>query len=160
MADVQDNENIRLLTNTEIVNTAGHRLHFEITARRKPRYIKDSIDMDICMGCEKCVQVCPVSVPNEWEQGIKSRKAIYIPAALAIPYKYAIDKNSCLHFNDGSCNKCAEVCPQQANRSERKTGFRLWKNPKCCYRMNKPEENIVRVFVVCMPPNLLLCSNR
>ena len=114
MADVQDNENIRLLTNTEIVNTAGHRLHFEITARRKPRYIKDSIDMDICMGCEKCVQVCPVSVPNEWEQGIKSRKAIYIPAALAIPYKYAIDKNSCLHFNDGSCNKCAEVCPQQA----------------------------------------------
>ena len=102
MADVQDNKNIRLLTNTEIVNSAGHRLHFEITAQRNPRYIKESINMDICMGCEKCVQACPVSVPNEWEQGIKNRKAIYIPEPLAIPYKYAIDEKSCLHFQGGS----------------------------------------------------------
>lgn len=114
MAEVQDHPNIRLLTNTTVENTSGHRLHFEIYARRRPRYIKDTIDMDQCLGCEKCVAACPVSVPNRWEQGILDRKAIYIPAALAIPYKYLIDDEACLHFKGGECQKCAEICPQQA----------------------------------------------
>ncbi|MCD6206106.1 MAG: hydrogenase iron-sulfur subunit, partial [Candidatus Marinimicrobia bacterium] len=114
MAEVQDHPNIRLLTNTEIVNTTGHRLRFEITAQKKPRFIKDTIDMDQCLGCEKCVEACPVSVPNQWEQGITDRKAIYIPAALAIPYKYLIDEDACLHLQGQSCRKCADVCPQNA----------------------------------------------
>ena len=114
MAEVQDNPKIRLLTNTMVESTSGHRLHFEITAKRMPRYIKDSIDMDQCLGCEKCVEVCPVSVPDKWEQGILNRKAIYIPAALAIPYKYIIDEEACLRLKGGTCSKCAEVCPQKA----------------------------------------------
>ena len=114
MAEVQDHPNIRLLTNTTIENTAGHRLRFEITAKKNPRYIKDSIDMDQCLGCEKCVESCPVSVPNQWEQGITDRKAIYIPAALAIPYKYLIDESACLHLQGQDCQKCADVCPQNA----------------------------------------------
>ncbi|MCK4641504.1 MAG: CoB--CoM heterodisulfide reductase iron-sulfur subunit A family protein, partial [Candidatus Marinimicrobia bacterium] len=114
MAEVQDNPKIRLLTNTLVESTSGHRLHFEIIAKRMPRYIKDSIDMDQCLGCEKCVEVCPVSVPDKWEQGILNRKAIYIPAALAIPYKYIIDEEACLRLKGGTCNKCAEVCPQKA----------------------------------------------
>jgi len=114
MAEVQDNSDIRLLTNTIVESTSGHRLHFEITAKRMPRYIKDSVDMDQCLGCEKCVEVCPVSVPDKWEQGILNRKAIYIPAALAIPYKYIIDEEACLRLKGGTCNKCAEVCPQKA----------------------------------------------
>jgi heterodisulfide reductase subunit A2 len=113
MAAAQDDPNITLLTNTEIVSTVGHRLHFEITVEKKPRYINPEIDMDQCLICEKCVQECPVSAPNKWEQGIMDRKAIYIPAALAIPFRYLIDESVCLHFVDGSCNICETVCPQQ-----------------------------------------------
>ena len=113
MAAAQDHPNINLMTNAEIVNTVGHRLHFEITVEKKPRYIKPEIDMDQCLICEQCVQQCPVSAPNMWEQGIMQRKAIYIPAALAIPFRYLIDDKVCLHFKDGSCNKCEEICPQK-----------------------------------------------
>lgn len=113
MAAAQDHPNIRLFTNSQIKNTVGHRLHFEITIEQKPRYIKPEIDMDQCLICEKCVGVCPVSAPNKWEQGIMERKAIYIPAALAIPFNYLIDDETCLHFKDGSCNACETICPQQ-----------------------------------------------
>jgi heterodisulfide reductase subunit A2 len=112
MAAVQDHANIKLYTNSEIDNIAGHRLHFEAKIRKKPRYILDSIDTDQCLICNKCTQECPVERPNHWEQGITNRKAIYIPAPHAIPYNYLIDTESCLHFVDGSCSKCQEICPQ------------------------------------------------
>jgi len=113
MADVAAHPNIRLLTNTVVTKTSGHRLHFEIEAETKPAYIKPNVDMDECLACEKCQEVCPVSVPNEWEMSISNRKAIYIPAPLAIPYKYLIDDQNCLNFRDNSCNKCEEICPQK-----------------------------------------------
>ncbi len=113
MAAVQNHPNITLYVNSQIVNTVGHRLHFEVTIEKRPTFIKPEIDMDQCLICEECVKVCPVSVPNKWEQGIMDRKAIYIPAALAIPFKYLVDEENCLHFKDSSCNKCAEVCPQK-----------------------------------------------
>jgi heterodisulfide reductase subunit A len=114
MADVEANPKIKLYTNTTITKTSGHRLHFDIEAEINPRFVIPKIDMDQCLSCKKCEEICPVSVPNEWEQGIMDRKAIYTPAALAIPFKYLIDKENCLHFKDNSCNKCAEICPQNA----------------------------------------------
>ncbi len=113
MAAVQDHPNITLYTNSEIESIAGHRLHFEAKIKKNPRFILDTIDMDQCLICTKCIQECPIEQPNYWEQGIINRKAIYIPAPHAIPYKYIIDKETCLHFKDGSCSICADVCPQK-----------------------------------------------
>jgi len=121
MADVANRKNIKLLTNTKITKTSGHRLHFDIEAEKTPRFIKPDINMDECLACKKCEDVCPVSVPNEWEKGIMDRKAIFIPAALAIPFIYQIDEKNCLQFKDGSCNKCAEICPQNAIDFTQKT---------------------------------------
>ncbi len=114
MAAVAAHPNIRLLVNTMVTNTSGHRLHFEIEAETKPTYIKPDIDMDECLGCFQCQMECPVDFPDDWELGIVDRKAIYVPSSLAIPYKYIIDPNSCLHFKDGSCSVCADICPQKA----------------------------------------------
>jgi len=114
MAEAQAHKNINLITNAEIENIQGHRLHFEAKIRNKARYIIENLDMDQCLICTKCVQECPVTTNNYWEQGVIDRKAIYFPAVLAIPFKYIIDPDTCLHFKDGSCNICEEVCPQNA----------------------------------------------
>lgn len=120
MAEVAGHPNVDLYTNAEIASLSGHRLHFEAVIEQKPRYISDSLDMDECLICGKCQEVCPVDVPNDWEQGIMNRKAIYVPADLAIPFRYLVDPVNCLHFRDGSCSACAEVCPQKAVDFEQK----------------------------------------
>ncbi len=115
MAAVEEDENITLHVDSEVTNISGHRLHFEATIEKKPRYIKPTIDMDMCLGCEECVEICPVSGYSKWEQGVIPRKAIYIPAPHAIPYKYVIEPDDCLEIKEkGSCGKCLYACPQDA----------------------------------------------
>ncbi len=114
MAAAQAHPNITLITDAEIEHILGHRLHFEAIIKVNPRYVKPEIDMDECIGCALCEEACPVETPNYWEQGIVNRKAIYIPAPHAIPYKYLIDPETCLNLNGGSCNACVDVCPQKA----------------------------------------------
>lgn len=113
MAEVEAHPNINLIVDGEVESIKGHRLHFEAKIKRKPRYISPDINMDECIGCAQCEEACPVEAPNYWEQGVIQRKAIYIPAPHAIPYKYLIDKEICLHYENG-CTACLEICPQKA----------------------------------------------
>ncbi len=113
MAEVEGHPKINLIVDGEIESIKGHRLHFEAKIKHKPRYISPEINMDECIGCAQCEEACPVSAPNHWEQGVVQRKAIYIPAPHAIPYKYIIDKEICLHDSEG-CTACFDVCPQKA----------------------------------------------
>ena len=113
MAEVQGHPNIDLIVDGEIESIKGHRLHFEAVIKHKPRYISPEINMDECIGCALCEEACPMEAPNYWEQGVTKRKAIYIPAPHAIPYKYIIDKEICLHDENG-CTACLDVCPQKA----------------------------------------------
>jgi len=75
-----------------------------------------------CTGCWKCIEkcedeaitrinVCPIVVPNEFDQGLGKRKAIYIPFAQAVPLKYTLDPDHCLKLtNHFDCKGCANVC--------------------------------------------------
>ena len=59
--------------------------------------------MDKCTACGDCVEVCPVPVPNEYDQGLTDRKAIYKRYAQAIPGAYAITKRG--------TSPCKAECP-------------------------------------------------
>ncbi len=48
--------------------------------------------MDTCTACNDCVDVCPVTVPSEFENGMGDRKAIFRPFAQAVPNAFAIEK--------------------------------------------------------------------
>jgi heterodisulfide reductase subunit A len=81
-----------------------------VTIRKKPRYV----DPELCNACDECAAVCPVVVPDEFQMGLSSRKAIHIPFPQAVPCSYILNMDDCLGINPIACGKCAEVCDKEA----------------------------------------------
>jgi heterodisulfide reductase subunit A len=107
-AYIQQNQhpNIDILTNTNVVDVEGQAGDFTVSLRQEPRYI----DPLRCINCGFCAEVCPVELPDMYQQGMVTRKAAYKVAARAAPDVYVIDKGP---YCDG-CDKCVEVCPSHA----------------------------------------------
>ncbi|MGC9523306.1 MAG: hydrogenase iron-sulfur subunit [Anaerolineae bacterium] len=101
MVDVGKNPYIHLLTYSEVREVNGYIGNFEVKVERKPRYVL----LDRCTGCGLCEEVCPIDVPNEFEEGLGPRKAIYVPMAQAVPSVYTIDRDACIE-----CYKCVDAC--------------------------------------------------
>ena len=80
--------NIELLTNTELLKIDGEPGRFKARIRQEPRFI----DLSKCTSCGECTKVCPVELPNEYDEGLSIRKAAYKKYAQAIPGAFAIDK--------------------------------------------------------------------
>ncbi len=106
MSEVGRHPNVELLTNAEVEKVSGYVGNFVVTIRKKARYVRDD-----CTACGDCATACPVVMPNEFDLGLASRKAIYTPFAQAVPSAYVVDIENCL--NDGpvlACEKCIEAC--------------------------------------------------
>jgi heterodisulfide reductase subunit A len=106
MADVPANPNINLLTYSEVKNITGYLGNYEVTIEKKPTYV----DPSKCTCCDKCTDVCPVFVPNEYNEGLTSRKAIYLANPIAVPHTYVLDDKACLGLFPLACSKCYDVC--------------------------------------------------
>jgi len=106
MIECAGHEKVHLLTYSEVAEVRGEAGDFQVTVRRKPRYV----DLDKCTGCGDCVEKCPRRVPSEFNLGLDRRKAIYLPFAQAVPRKVTIDAESCLYLVKGRCRVCEETC--------------------------------------------------
>jgi len=107
-AYIQQNQhpNIEILTNTHVVDVQGQAGDFTISLRQEPRYV----DPARCINCGYCAEVCPVELPDAYQQKMVMRKAIYKVAPRAAPDVYVVDRGP--YCDD--CGKCREVCPSQA----------------------------------------------
>jgi heterodisulfide reductase subunit A len=52
-------------------------------------------------------------VPDEYQEGLATRKAIYMPFPQAVPATYTLDADNCLGFNPIACGKCREACDKK-----------------------------------------------
>ncbi len=109
MMDVGRHPNVELLTFSEVESVTGFVGNFNVTVRKKARYV----DPTECNSCGDCADVCPQAVPDEYQQGFSSRKAIYLPFAQAVPSSYILDMKNCLGNNPIACGKCADVCEKK-----------------------------------------------
>lgn len=99
MVEVYQNENIKLYTYTEVEDVSGYIGNFKVKLRRKARYINEKD----CTGCGECSTVCPIERPNEFNEGMDKRKAIYIPFPQAVPKISTIEKKG--------ASPCRANCP-------------------------------------------------
>jgi heterodisulfide reductase subunit A-like polyferredoxin len=99
LVEVGRHLNIELLTGTELLDLQGDIGNFSATVRQKPRFV----DLSKCTSCGDCAKVCPISLPDEYNQGLNERKAIFKQYAQAIPGAYGISKRSVA--------PCRATCP-------------------------------------------------
>jgi heterodisulfide reductase subunit A-like polyferredoxin len=95
--------NIELLTNSELLDLEGQQGRFKARIRKNARYI----DISKCTSCGECTQVCPVDLPDDYQEGLSAKKAAYKQYAQAIPGAFAIEK--------GDKAPCRLACPGGLN---------------------------------------------
>lgn len=100
-----EHDNIEIITNAEIISSDRKAGNFDLLVEKKPRYVKE----DKCTACGKCEDVCPVTVPDQWNENLMYRKAIYKPFPQSVPNVYTIDEDNCI-----KCGKCVDACPMDA----------------------------------------------
>jgi heterodisulfide reductase subunit A len=105
MAEVEANPRISVITNAEVASISGGPGDFAVAVRIMPR----GVDLERCLKCGRCTDVCPVEVPDEFEEGLYMRKAVYLPFPQAVPSSYAIDFEHCTR-----CGACVDACPAKA----------------------------------------------
>lgn len=111
MVDCAQNEKIDILTYSEIESVKGFVGNFKVQIRRKARFVNEKT----CTGCGVCMQKCPSKKgKNEFNMGLNTRPAIYIPFAQAIPNVAVIDPEQCLKLKNGKCGLCAMNCQVKA----------------------------------------------
>lgn len=107
MVEAAQNENINLYTYSEVEKVSGYVGNFTVTIRKKARFVRE----DRCTGCGACMEKCPSrKAKNEFNCGLNTRSAIYIPFAQAIPNVAVIDAQHCLKLQTGKCGVCEKVC--------------------------------------------------
>ncbi|MEA3239812.1 MAG: CoB--CoM heterodisulfide reductase iron-sulfur subunit A family protein [Candidatus Bipolaricaulota bacterium] len=106
MVEASRHPNIELLTYSEVIKVGGYTGNYEVTISKNPTYV----DADKCNLCDKCSEVCPVSVKEEFNEGLSERKAIYLPFEQAIPSSYVLDEDACLGVKPIRCGLCQDVC--------------------------------------------------
>ncbi|MGD9211737.1 MAG: FAD-dependent oxidoreductase, partial [Desulfobacteraceae bacterium] len=91
--------NIELLTNTELIDLSGEPGNLKTKIHQKARFV----DLAKCTGCGECAKVCPIELPNEYDEMLSKRKAVFKTYAQAIPGAYAIEKHGTA--------PCKDACP-------------------------------------------------
>jgi quinone-modifying oxidoreductase, subunit QmoA len=103
---IRTSPNIQCLTLAQVESISGEPGHFQATIRQQPRRVNNK-----CTACGACVAACPVERSDEFNYGLSTTKAIYLPFDMACPVQYVIDEQACLGTQ---CGKCVTACPYQA----------------------------------------------
>jgi len=120
---------IEVIANAEVIGCEGEPGDFRVKVRKNPRFVSE----DRCVACGLCVDHCPQVGGNEFDMGLKARKAIYRPFPQSVPATYVIDQEACLNFTP-------HLNERQKKRLQKMEAIKRKKDPN-------------------YPPNLLPCGH-
>ena len=116
MAECSRHPNITMHSYSEVRRVAGTAGDFSVDILERARFV----DEDLCTGCRDCVAKCPVRVPDEFDMGLRMRRAIHMYFPQAVPAVVTIDREHCLYLTRGRCGVCQKVCERGAVNFEEK----------------------------------------
>ncbi len=113
MSSVRAHKNITLWSYSEVTQVDGYVGNYQVTVRRRPRYI----DENLCSGCLECIEACVYKegkFRDEFDEGLSKRKPIYIPFPQAVPQVPVVDPETCIQFKSGKCKQtCVAACGER-----------------------------------------------
>ncbi|MGB7094590.1 MAG: FAD-dependent oxidoreductase [Anaerolineales bacterium] len=99
LVETSRHPNIEILTDTSVMDIIGEPGNFSVTVHHKPRYV----DITKCNACGDCAKVCPIVIPDDFNEGLNQRRAAYKLYPQAVPNAYAIEKRGIA--------PCRDACP-------------------------------------------------
>lgn len=93
---------LHVMTTSEVESVEGFVGDFQVKVRQRARYVTTD-----CTSCGACVEVCPVSVPDPFNEFLSDRTAIHKAFPQAMPATYTIDRQG--------KPPCMEACPIHQN---------------------------------------------
>ena len=99
LVEVGRHLNVDIVTMSEVESIPGSAGDFTVTLRRRARYV----DVAKCTGCRDCEGVCPISRPDQFNEGLSQRRAAFKLYPQAIPNAFALEKLGTA--------PCRDACP-------------------------------------------------
>ena len=84
--------------------------NFTAKISRLPRFV----DVELCTACGICSQYCPVPIPDHYNEGLSTTKALHIDYQQGVPSAYHVDAANCLFLTKQECKQCERVCGTKA----------------------------------------------
>ncbi len=85
---IRNNPDVTVYTLAEVEAITGGPGNFTATVKVNPRYVEDHT------ATSKDVEECPVEIPNDFNYGMNTRKAVYLPFEMAYPMHLVADKDA------------------------------------------------------------------
>ena len=99
LAECSRHPNIALHTYADVTAMSGEQGAFTVQVRKRPKYVDEAK----CTACGDCVEVCPITLPDQFNEGLSERKAIYRSYAQAVPNSFLVTKRG--------TSPCKDACP-------------------------------------------------
>jgi heterodisulfide reductase subunit A-like polyferredoxin len=103
LVECEKHPNIEIITNAEALSADGDAGHFKLSVLKHASFV----DGEKCNACGDCEAVCPVELPDEFNENLGPRKVIHKLYPQTIPNIYSIDK--------GPLPPCRLTCPAGIN---------------------------------------------
>lgn len=107
MVDAGRHPKIKVMTMTEVEDVQGYVGNYVVRLRKRARFVNE----EECTACGDCAKVCPVLRPDEFEMGLKTRRAIYQVFPQAVPAAFSVEMDACL--GPVACSKCVDTCEKK-----------------------------------------------
>ncbi|MBI5883120.1 MAG: CoB--CoM heterodisulfide reductase iron-sulfur subunit A family protein [Elusimicrobia bacterium] len=118
LVEISRHKDIEIIPLAEVEKVSGRVGDFSVSLRQRPRFVNEK-----CTGCGACLSACPLGklkpsddpkkpqpIPDEYNEGLSTRPAIYIPYPQAVPNFAVVDPERCLHLKTGKCKLCLKAC--------------------------------------------------